>query len=396
MPAKRACEVVVLPSARRIDCRRVAGIHRTASCSGCAAGAQDVARGCACQQPCAVMSKKSPTNAPCGAANGQLTVLSAASADGPTPHASSSASTQFEIPLPPLKPAAVAAPEAGRSPASGHTVLIAEAAPTKRNAARLCRDRISRSRAHSPKKHRKAVATRDVRSAVPPEIAAPGAGETVSHADCLAIVHAPAVAASDDVHGNTAAGTEPMGTGCAGRSLRDRQKNRKACADAALTRPEKNQMGKNKPNEPTEQAAAELAALKVPTDPEALLDGPAYVRSVAQHVDLVGASARLVVSTDEKVSKRWTGTPGRAVANRLGRISTAGTRAKKNRRQLRRINVDNHQRKCAVHRRNYADCWSRIRRGWRGVEFASLAGRRSVGRRGSGVLRRKEIARAVA
>jgi hypothetical protein len=252
------------------------------------------------------MSKKSFTNAERGAAtNGQVPGpgLSAASANGQSSHASSSASTQFEIPLPPLKPAAVAAPEAGRSPASGPTVLIAEAAPTKRNAARLCRDRISRSRAHSPKKHRKAVATRDVCSAVLPEIAAPGAGETVSHADCLAIVPAPAVAASDDVHGNTAAGTEPMGTGCAGRSLRDRQKNRKACADAALARPEKNQMGKNKPNEPTEQAAAELAALKVPTDPEALLDGPAYVRSVAQHVDLVGASARLVVSQDEKVSK---------------------------------------------------------------------------------------------
>jgi hypothetical protein len=276
------------------------------------------------------MSKKSLTNAARGAADGQVPGLSAASANGSSAHASSSASTHFEIPPLPVKPAAVAAPDAGRSPASGRTVLTAEAAPTKRNAARLCRDRVSRSRAQSPKKRRRAVATGDAQSAVPPEIAAPGAGETASQADCLAIVPAPAVAASDDVHGHTAAGTEPMGTGCAGRSLSDRtksrplsdrtksrslcghadsrllcdrQKNRKACADAALTRPEKKPMGKNKPNEPSEQTCAELAALKVPTDPQALLDGPAYVRSVAQHVDLVGASARLVVSNDEKICK---------------------------------------------------------------------------------------------
>jgi hypothetical protein len=50
-------------------------------------------------------------------------------------------------------------------------------------------------------------------------------------------------------------------------------------------------------------SAVDLEKLKVPTDPEALADGPSYVRAVAQHVDLVGASARLVVSTDEKVSK---------------------------------------------------------------------------------------------
>jgi len=43
--------------------------------------------------------------------------------------------------------------------------------------------------------------------------------------------------------------------------------------------------------------------LQVPTDLAALVDGPAYVRAVASQVDLVGASARLIVSADEKVAK---------------------------------------------------------------------------------------------
>src|SRR5258708_37551616 len=48
---------------------------------------------------------------------------------------------------------------------------------------------------------------------------------------------------------------------------------------------------------------AEGAVLEVRTAPSASAAGHAYVRSVAQHVDLLAASARLVVSTDEKVSK---------------------------------------------------------------------------------------------
>ena len=62
-------------------------------------------------------------------------------------------------------------------------------------------------------------------------------------------------------------------------------------------------MTKGTGNKSDEQTSADLEKLEVPTDPEALADGPAYVRAVALHVDLVGASARLVVSHDEKVSK---------------------------------------------------------------------------------------------
>lgn len=111
----------------------------------------------------------------------------------------------FKIPPLPLKAAAARAREAARSPANGHTVLTADAAPTKRSAARLCRDRVSHSRAKSPKKRRSTVASGDERFATSAELASPGAGEADSQADCLAIVHSPAVAASDDVHGSTAA-----------------------------------------------------------------------------------------------------------------------------------------------------------------------------------------------
>jgi hypothetical protein len=81
-------------------------------------------------------------------------------------------------------------------------------------------------------------------------------------------------------------------------------KSRKTCAELALARQNKDAMTKTKPSQSSqENSAASTEALKVPTDPAALLDGGAYVRAVAMHVDLVGASARLVVSTDEKVSK---------------------------------------------------------------------------------------------
>jgi len=67
------------------------------------------------------------------------------------------------------------------------------------------------------------------------------------------------------------------------------------------------QMPKRTRDTASPQNTADVTTLKVPTDPAALADGPAYVRSVAQHVDLVGASARLVVSTDEKVFQGRTG-----------------------------------------------------------------------------------------
>jgi len=104
-----------------------------------------------------------------------------------------------------------------------------------------------------------------------------------------------------------------MSTGCAGQSLSvvrpqrttpdDCQESRDACAEVAGSRQNKTLMVKTNPATTNETALAEVEKLKVPTDPEALADGPSYVRAVALHVDLVGASARLVVSHDEKVSK---------------------------------------------------------------------------------------------
>jgi hypothetical protein len=76
-------------------------------------------------------------------------------------------------------------------------------------------------------------------------------------------------------------------------------------AGAALSRKDSDEapMPKGTHSAANEKAAAEVEKLKVPTDPAALLDGTSYVRAVAQHVDLVAASARLVVSLDEKISK---------------------------------------------------------------------------------------------
>ena len=89
-----------------------------------------------------------------------------------------------------------------------------------------------------------------------------------------------------------------------------------ACAAVALSRkeiapmaPKKDKPGaldhpapaKQSPNGSPE--SRERDALKVPTDLAALLDGPSYVRAVAAQVDLVAASAKLVISTDEKIAK---------------------------------------------------------------------------------------------
>jgi hypothetical protein len=61
-------------------------------------------------------------------------------------------------------------------------------------------------------------------------------------------------------------------------------------------------MGKTRPDEGS-HANRSNDELKVPTDLAALEDGPSYVRAVATKVDLVGASAKLVVSQDEKIAK---------------------------------------------------------------------------------------------
>jgi hypothetical protein len=48
---------------------------------------------------------------------------------------------------------------------------------------------------------------------------------------------------------------------------------------------------------------AQEVHLPGPTDYEAMQDAGAYVNAVAERVDLVAASARLVQSTDEKIAK---------------------------------------------------------------------------------------------
>ena len=71
---------------------------------------------------------------------------------------------------------------------------------------------------------------------------------------------------------------------------------REACADAAPP----SLSGKG-------EKGAETSVQKVhfpgPTDAEALQDAVAYVNAVAECVDLVAASVRLVESTDEKIAK---------------------------------------------------------------------------------------------
>ena len=230
--------------------------------------------------------------------------------------AGTEASTHFEIPPSPLNPATVAAPPAGRSTVNRRSVLSA-AAPLKRKAVRSRRDRVSGTRANFPKVRGNAAAKHEQRGAAPAgdgrSAAAQVAEETAAQADRTALAHEldcsavasangcsivvcePAVAASDDAHEKIAAGTKSMDEG---RAIR------KARADAALSRQkEEKPMPRAQSPESEQKALAVSESLKIPTDPEALLDGPAYVRAVAMHVDLVGASARLVVSTDEKVSK---------------------------------------------------------------------------------------------
>jgi hypothetical protein len=216
---------------------------------------------------------------------------------------STSTASHSVIPPSPRKSVAVAAPKRSR-PTAGHLVLNADAASRKRKAARPGRDKLAGARASSSSKAGcpTAIASSNCESA-----AVPGAdrlavalqtGKTASPADRNALAPAKSVAASVDAPQKIVAGTAPMGSG---RTTED------ACADAALSRRNKNEfttaMTRANTQEENDKKSLELEALKVPTDPEALVDGPAYVRSVALHVDLVGASARLVVSGDEKVSK---------------------------------------------------------------------------------------------
>src|SRR5437868_15505074 len=119
MPPERGADVGALPATRRVDYWRAAGILRAPRSSGCTAAAQDIARGYAGQQSCAVVNKKSSTNgthpAHCatlahGAANGQVPSLSEATASRQSLQPNRSVFANLEIPPLPLKPAAVAAP----------------------------------------------------------------------------------------------------------------------------------------------------------------------------------------------------------------------------------------------------------------------------------------------
>jgi hypothetical protein len=246
----------------------------------------------------------------------------------------SSSATHFEIPPQALKTVAVAAPDEARSYARGSTVQVAEVAfremrpqngQPKRNAARSRRDRVPASRTSCKRAGRYAIRPGEHCSAVASDVDSfAGASDedctpvTSQNGRCAAArdaeetVTAKTVAASDDVHEQSAAGTTSTDEGRAGRALRGRKstrpqgtraKNRKACADAALSRQRKATVRRATPNASGQKTTVDLEALKVPTHSAALVDGVAYVRAVAMHVDLVGASARLVVSQDEKVSK---------------------------------------------------------------------------------------------
>ncbi len=233
--------------------------------------------------------------------------------------ATAPSAAQIEIPPEPLKPAPVAAPKKRRTAAKSSPALTTEAAPRKtpvlrapesslaprvhatRTAAPQRRDSSAKPRTPTRRAKSRAAAQNEVARGDCKTVDRDAAevckrlGQARANGRTAAERGGEENAGSDDVRGTSAAGTGPMGTGCA---------DPKACADPALSRRKKGkQMPKRTRDTASPQNTADVATLKVPTDPAALADGPAYVRSVAQHVDLVGASARLVVSTDEKVSK---------------------------------------------------------------------------------------------
>ena len=266
------------------------------------------------------MSRKSFANGACSGPPRQTSPVIAAPAAHPADVAIAT-KIPFEIPPEPLNPAPVAAPKTLRTAGESSPVPAAEAAPRKstalrspvtRNAADDRRDGPLKPRA-TPTRRAKShkVVQSNGRHAVDCLAGAQSVdGTTVAQSAeklrnrlanarvngrIAAAQGSQENAASDDVQGTSAAGTGSMDTGCADLN---------ACADAALSRlDDEMPMPKPKNNAASEKTSVELDALRVPTDPAALMDGPTYVRAVAQHVDLVGASARLVVSQDEKVCK---------------------------------------------------------------------------------------------
>ena len=223
----------------------------------------------------------------------------------PLPPATTKAEKSAQFSSPQSQSAAKNAPQSGRPGAlrrKVHTGAASRKSTATHNSARSGRDTLSTNGAQTPKAEKRIARARST---------APGA--TLS------------VAASDDAYAPATPGTSHIAEGCAARTVETGTKDEPhsgivgcqdlavhandgpACAAAAVFRTEIDAMGKTKPasDSPSNNNApsAETEALKVPTDPAALLDGPSYVRAVASKVDLVGASAKLVVSNDEKVAK---------------------------------------------------------------------------------------------
>ena len=88
-------------------------------------------------------------------------------------------------------------------------------------------------------------------------------------------------AASDDARESSVAGAADSHAACP---------DREACAEAA-------------PPRPSSKASRSEDAFPGPTEIAALESGSSFVRAVASRVDLVGVSAHLVRSEDEKISK---------------------------------------------------------------------------------------------
>ncbi len=111
-------------------------------------------------------------------------------------------------------------------------------------------------------------------------------------------------AASDDASGASVASAATSAAAGA---------DRKACAEAAPSRPSSEKKEPYKPNRKlhadkgkpssSKDTATRDFDLDGPTDFAAMRDSVAYVNAVAARVDLVGASVRLVRSCDDKVAK---------------------------------------------------------------------------------------------
>lgn len=231
----------------------------------------------------------------------------------PALQCSSPAAAHHEIPPAPPIPAPVAALTDRRNAARVRAVLTAEAAlratagtrTATRSDAQRRADRSGRDSDGAPRTSTTRHAKRQAKARSSGEVSATARRERLAnarvHGRKAADRGAAAEAGPDETPGAPVAGTASLGDpGCSDLG---------ACAGLALSPPDKNAMTRTNSSATAAATAtndnlqSEVQRLKTPTNPLALADGPSYVRAVAQHVDLVGASARLVVSADEKVSK---------------------------------------------------------------------------------------------